>query len=916
VIRPLILSYYFPPVGGAGAQRPAKFVRHLHSFGHSPVVITGPGTTIGRWTPRDETLSEEVPAGVDVRRAVDEPVNVSRWRSRGERWLWMRPVWSSWWVNQCLGKGSDVGDADVIYALMSPYASADAAYRLSRALGKPWIADLGDPWALDEMMIYPTALHRWRDLQRMRRLLGTAAAIVMTTGEAVRRIRAAFPELAGKPIVSIPCGFDAEDFAGPAPHRSDGAFRIVHTGYLHTELGRQQRRQALARRILGGGFRGADIGTRSHVKLLEAVDRLIAREPALAEKVEIHLAGVLSPEDRELAEQSQVVRLLGYLPHRETLALMRSADLLFLPMQNLPPGQLSGTVPGKTYEYLASQRPILAAVPEGDARDILLAAGTAHVCAPDDAAAMAETVLQVMTGPALSAGTAPGFLERFEYRNLATQVAELMEDTCQQRSARPRSHLSSLSSAAPPITSFRARTRQQPEKQGPHLLLLAYYFPPIGGAGAQRSLKLARYLPDFGCKVTVITGSGTVRGRWSPTDATLLAELPESVEVHRLSDPEPVLGGRWRSRCERWLRVESTWSEWWIKGIVEQGLELADDVDVIMASMSPYTTAKAAAILSEKLGKPWIAGLRDPWALDEMMIYPTRVHRRLELRQMRRLLGTAAATVMTTPEAARRIRASFPELAKKPVLWIPNGFDSDDFQGRSQPRSDGSFRIVHSGYLHTDLGRQQRRASLARRVLGGAVENADILTRSHVYLLEAIARVVERDPSLESVIELHLAGVLSSTDLAASGESRFVRMLGYLSHHEAVGLMRSADLLFLPMQNLPAGVRSGTVPGKTYEYLASRRPILAAVPEGDARDLLLQTGTAHVCEPNDVQAMVVAIEAEISRWRAGRQPPEVGDALLERFERRRLAAQLAAAMETLTGAPAAEAPALPHRLSA
>src|SRR5437870_2479788 len=81
-----------------------------------------------------------------------------------------------------------------------------------------------------------------------------AGAIVMTTGEAVRRIRAAFPELAGKPIVSIPCGFDRNDFAGPSPSRADEAFRIVHTGYLHTELGRQQRRQALARALLGGGW--------------------------------------------------------------------------------------------------------------------------------------------------------------------------------------------------------------------------------------------------------------------------------------------------------------------------------------------------------------------------------------------------------------------------------------------------------------------------------------------------------------------------------------------------------------------------------------------------------------------------------------------------------------------------------------
>ena len=59
----------------------------------------------------------------------------------------------------------------------------------------------------------------------------------MNTPEAARRVRERFPELAGKAVVAIPNGFDADDFAGPAPARDDGTFRIVHTGYLHTAFG-------------------------------------------------------------------------------------------------------------------------------------------------------------------------------------------------------------------------------------------------------------------------------------------------------------------------------------------------------------------------------------------------------------------------------------------------------------------------------------------------------------------------------------------------------------------------------------------------------------------------------------------------------------------------------------------------------
>ena len=168
-------------------------------------------------------------------------------------------------------------------------------------------------------------------------------------------------------------------------------FRIVHTGYLHTDIGIQQQRQAAVRRVVGGATGDVDILTRSHVHVLAAIERL-ARDPELAGKIELYLAGVLSKSDREVAERSPLVRAAGTSRTAETIQMMRSADLLFLPMQDLPPGKRSDDRPGKTYEYLASGRPILAAVPEGDARDIILQAGAGYACDPKDSDAMAKII--------------------------------------------------------------------------------------------------------------------------------------------------------------------------------------------------------------------------------------------------------------------------------------------------------------------------------------------------------------------------------------------------------------------------------------------------------------------------------------------------------------------------------------------
>ena len=110
--------------------------------------------------------------------------------------------------------------------------------------------------------------------------------------------------------------------------------------------------------------------------------------------------------------------------------------------------------------------------------------------------------------------------------------------------------------------------------------------------------------------------------------------------------------------------------------------------------------------------------------------------------------------------------------------------------------------------------------------------------------------------------------------------------------------MRSADLLFLPMQNLPPGRRSSTVPGKTYEYLATGRPILAAVPPGDTSDILQAVGHT-VCGPDDIDGIAAAIAAAIARSDAGVASPELNWDVVRTFERRVIARQLAALLRTV-----------------
>jgi len=429
---------------------------------------------------------------------------------------------------------------------------------------------------------------------------------------------------------------------------------------------------------------------------------------------------------------------------------------------------------------------------------------------------------------------------------------------------------------------------------------LSYYFPPIGGAGAQRPARFVRYLREVGWEPVVVTGPGAAEDRWTPYDEALQADIPGDIEVMRVAGPEPGQSSGWSTRAERWLNRESAWAHWWVQGAVKTG-ETLSGIDLVYAWMSPFESAAAASQLAGRIGTPWVADLGDPWALDEMMVYPTRWHRRLELRRMRRDLSSAAAVVMSTPEAVRRVRRSIPELDRTEVLAIPNGFDATDFERPLELRSDDAFRIVHTGYLHTELGLSQRRNTRLKRVLGGAMPGVDFLTRSHVYLLQAVRRVLQQEPDAAGALEVYLAGVVSEVDREQIASDQFVRMPGYLPHDRTLELLRTADLLFLPMQDIPQGRRAGIVPGKTYEYLGSGRPILAAVPAGDARDLLEEAGVAAICPPSDIDCLAQAIMAHLERFRAGGPAPTPKPELVARYEYQALVARLAAVFDRAAG---------------
>ncbi len=428
-----------------------------------------------------------------------------------------------------------------------------------------------------------------------------------------------------------------------------------------------------------------------------------------------------------------------------------------------------------------------------------------------------------------------------------------------------------------PLASPEAAAGEGLPKVVGRVALVSYFFPPTGGAGTQRAAKLARYLPDSGWTSTVFCAdSGSSVSQWTPEDESLLANIDERTEVVR----SPGVGEAWTDR------VGDA-----IEALVESG-----EIDAVLVTMSPFWLAP----LIERLGPrvPIIADLRDPWALDGVPIYRHWFQWRQDLRRMGRTLEAAHAVVMNTPEARDVVLRTFRTLSPERVRAIGNGFDAEDFRtAEPKPRPEGtSFMLVHTG---TFLTRQAiRPPTLVARMKSRVhyrPEPLQPMGRSVGPLLRAMELLRRDKPDLLDGFRFVNVGTLDDDTrrwIDESSVSDIVVATGYVPHAEAIGWLMGADALFLHLHGLPAGHRARIVPGKAYEYLASGRPILGAVPAGDAFDLVQSRARGVVADPCDASSIAAGLERLILS-KGALVEPALSDPDLTRFDRREIASRFA-----------------------
>ena len=409
------------------------------------------------------------------------------------------------------------------------------------------------------------------------------------------------------------------------------------------------------------------------------------------------------------------------------------------------------------------------------------------------------------------------------------------------------------------------------------LLIITYYWPPTGGSGVQRWVKFSKYLPQFGWQPVIYTPENPEQ---LARDESLLADIPACAEVIKTHITEPyavyrrLTGGKpgeevnpvnaqkksWKKRLSLWIRGNCFIPDpriGWVRPSIRYLKEYLREhpVDAVVTTGPPQSMHLIGRGLKRALGVRWIADFRDPWT--EMFYYKhlglTAASDRRQHRLEQSVLDEADAVISVTP----LVQKDFQAKTRTPVVLITNGFDEDDFPELSAPDREIKFRLVHTGLFAAD--------------------------GNPLNLWDALARRCAADPAFRARLEIRLAGKVDAavTDaIRARGLGDNLVELGYLPHDETVREQRAADILLLPLRQEPEYAK--VLPGKIFEYLAARRPVLGIGQEdGAAAAVLRDAGAGEMFDWDKSDELLAFLDAE--------HPQTTG---IEKYTRRALTAQL------------------------
>ena len=386
------------------------------------------------------------------------------------------------------------------------------------------------------------------------------------------------------------------------------------------------------------------------------------------------------------------------------------------------------------------------------------------------------------------------------------------------------------------------------------VLIITYYWPPSGGSGVQRWLKMSKYLPENGWQPVIYTAEDA---EYPVEDKSLEKDVAPETEVIRrpivepysfykrflgLKKGEKVKAGfinegatksSWKENISLWIRGNFFIPDarrWWIKPSVRYLKNYLKEhpVDAIISTGPPHSMHLIAKALHEKLNIPWVADFRDPWTdvfyFDSLKLSKCsiRKHKKLE----NQVITQADKVVAVSWHGADDMK----KLGAKNVEVITNGYDEECVGYNSQVIDNKQFTVSYTGVL---------------------------LPNESFVIWDAFKELCDENADFAKVLKINLIGHIDASVkqyISDKGLAEKVNNIEYMQHSQVLDYQQKSDLLLLL---IPRAKKAECIlTGKLFEYLAAGRPVLSVGPiDGDAAKVLSETRCGATADYDDKARM-------------------------------------------------------------
>lgn len=417
-----------------------------------------------------------------------------------------------------------------------------------------------------------------------------------------------------------------------------------------------------------------------------------------------------------------------------------------------------------------------------------------------------------------------------------------------------------------------------------NVLIVVYYFPPMGGSGVQRPLKFIKYLPQFGWNPIVLCPQP---GIYHTFDYSLTRELQElKVDIHRVeantlfhkaAGTKPQKQITVSDKKARLLRKLSRLlfypdnKRGWISPAVKEGVKILKQqkIDAIFSTAPPFSNHIIGKELKKISGLPLVLDYRDSWLHNHFFTDLFQWQKKIMFRMEEDALQAADVCITLDEYMMEGIIQEHPKVRFKPEI-ISHGYDSEDFEQTEEPSlqyQKGKLNVLYSGLFYES-------------------NQPDVL-------LHSVAELCKTLPEAKEKLALHFQGGLDERISKLIHELELGSMVynyGYVPHRQAVANLKAADVLWM-ISNFDKQFKQ-VKSGKLFEYIGSKKPILGLVHSGAASKLLNQYKAGFTASPNSIHEVTSVLRTVLALWE-NKQLPIPDEEFVRRFDRKVLTQKLA-----------------------